>query len=172
VTLDGVTASRNWGRGIYIHTLGAVTVRNSLFLHNRDIVDGTSDLEGLFVYTPGAVTLQNVQTNGNDYDGVRVSAGGAVTVTGLTAISNGGMGLRVESYTDPGGPGASSFSMTDAYIGDSAGAGLKVLAGNAITITNLSVYNSGTSAAGHHGIGWTIACTMTSWKIASPKVNR
>jgi len=157
VTLDGVTASRNWGRGIYIHTLGAVTVRNSLFLHNRDIVDGTSDLEGLFVYTPGAVTLQNVQTNGNDYDGVRVSAGGAVTVTGLTAISNGGMGLRVESYTDPGGPGASSFSMTDAYIGDSAGAGLKVLAGNAITITNLSVYNSGTSAAGHHGI-WLDNC--------------
>ena len=70
VTLKNMTASNNAMGGIYLKSLGAVTITNSTT--NDNYRDENTGGNGLFIQTKGAVTLTTIWSSGNGLNGLQV----------------------------------------------------------------------------------------------------
>ena len=141
ITLDGVSASNNNGSGVRIDMGGALTIKNSVFNNNysttvdtysgygvygyvnkaitiSQVVANDNKQDGLYLSTPLTVTLTNVQTNGNDENGVRIDASngfGAVKVSYSAFSYNSNNGLLV--YAKGPVTLTSVFALLNSYSG-------------------------------------------------------
>jgi hypothetical protein len=102
VTLDSVTASRNRGNGVAIHTLTSpsLTVKNSQFNDNYENPDGENQGYGLYIdaMTTSAVVLLNVMANDNENDNIAIFTRGTVIATDVEASGSlAGSGLYIQN---------------------------------------------------------------------------
>jgi len=90
VTLEGVSASGNLGRGIEIFDFSALTINYAAANYNHEpyFVDGKG--EGIYAFTDNTATvkLENIQANYNADDGIYISTNGNVTAENIEAQFN------------------------------------------------------------------------------------
>lgn len=150
--------------GDYLH----ITNWNADVTLNDIIVDGAADT-GVYVMTTGTVSLDNIQSNNNLYDGIEVETPDNIVTNDLTATQNGGWGARVYSNTpnhsvtmngtntfngnSTGGLGASARSdltLNSITANDNDGAGLAIQ-----TFTPESVVHlTGVNVFNNNKVGW------------------
>jgi hypothetical protein len=118
VILTNIHANRNGMDGIYVLSMGAVTVRNATLNGNLDnglditnnntviypkpvslvnIAASSNGAGGIQVTSYGAVTLLTITASVNAGNGIDINTRGAVTATALTALSNSNLGVNIST---------------------------------------------------------------------------
>jgi hypothetical protein len=144
VKLENVTASGNWGDGMYIEYAKGLTVKNSVF---NDNFNGNFPSEnpndgwgfGLLAYDVGTlhgfnrapVLLQNVTATGNDETGISLENTGAFTIQNAGFYGNAGAGLSVNGYST-----GTLDGVTAKDNGWSFGEGTRLWLNGALTVSN------------------------------------
>ena len=97
ISLNGVSASGNYGDGINLYDFGTATIKNSITNNNSSYTAYEDDGNGIYAYTSKAakVTLENIQSNSNAQDGIYTETSGVITATNLEASGNGLNGISV-----------------------------------------------------------------------------
>jgi len=138
VTVNGISASHNYGTGLTIESLGAVTVKNgafsdNMFLDNNYLKDFGL---GLHIYnqtTTAAVTLENIQANRNEDSGIWLITIGAISAKNVTASQNGNRGMLINPYTIWTYP--TTVSISDSVFDHNALIGLQLHAKGNVTLS-------------------------------------
>lgn len=138
ISINGVSASRNYGTGMYIETLGAVTIKNGVFSDNQFYDDNYLQDWGIGLNihnqtTTAAVTLENIQANGNGDSGVWVTTIGAITAKTINASNNWGRGMFIAPHTIWTYP--TTVSISDGVFNSNAAVGLQVEAKGNVTLS-------------------------------------
>ena len=155
VTLTGSNQFKfNGQAGLMVRTNGAITLSNltannnsggsGVFLDNCGFNDGTSACTSSIV---SAVTLNGINTfNRNNSAGLSIFTNGPVTASNLSSTNNGwgdptnGYGVDIENWT---AAAAQPVTLTGSnYVSGNNLTNLWVYTKGAITISNLSSYNS------------------------------
>jgi hypothetical protein len=180
VNITGTNAfNDNYGyNGLYIASLGAITLNNVTAIYNG--ID--NDKQGAYIYNKyDSAKPQNITLNGYNFfrhnanDGLTVISYGAITVNNVTAIDNGntvdntaGAGVRLDNsdalLTKPAAitiKGVNLFTSNDEY-------GLVVSSKGAITVSNITADSNGDDGAHlDNSGGSTGAVTLTGNNVFS-----
>ncbi len=150
VTLNGVSASYNNGSGAFLDTTGGVTVRNSLFVENRDFNNDDTGSMGVGLHVPytaaGNILVENTLVNNNGTTGMRLFTTGNITLTQVSASGNEGSGLMIRNNISDGenfGPGAALLTINNGGFSNNGGAGIAAVTRAAVTLTRIYAFNNG-----------------------------
>jgi hypothetical protein len=142
--VDNVTNTKGSGDGAFLrNTRNPSVVRNVTVNNSR--FNGNS-LTGLYIDSYGTATLTNVQANENGY-GLDITADAGIDLTGVTATSNSYFGGILDTTY-----GAGAISVTNGNFGVDAATnngwtGLHAVSGSTITLDNTSASYNGTNGA-------------------------
>ncbi len=149
VTLNGVSASGNYGSGAEVGAYGlALTIKNSVFSNNQDTPDIPDNGYGLVMYegSPAAVILENVVLNGNDSDGAFLRTTRGITLNKVTASLNDLYGVRIEGFPgniDNRAVGARNVTVLSSTFDGNYEANLSIRANGLVTVKKLTSVNAG-----------------------------
>jgi hypothetical protein len=148
VTLTGMnTFNDNTERGLYIHSLGAISSATSLIVTGNDANDGAQldndEVGPGTVVAVGGVTLSGVNTfNDNDGKGLWVRSRGAITISNLIANENTSAGAQLSNINS-----ATPMNVTLNYyvkVNGNLSGGLDVDSDGVISLINITAQdNSG-----------------------------
>jgi len=107
ITIDGISASRNRGSGVYISSdFSSLSVKNAVLANNESVPFASGSGFGLDVYSigKGSVTLENIiATNAQvDYAAVNVESGGNITIRNAQILNNNGGGMYLQNNIGTG----------------------------------------------------------------------
>jgi hypothetical protein len=152
------TFIRNGNNGLYITTTGAVSLKNITASFNG--LDGADIFNNYHLLAPRPVTIGGTNVfNGNYYNGLYIYSYGAITASNLTADDNGllgsyGWGAYLNNQGYDGGLGGSVLitrkpvTLTGVNtFNNNYYNGLEVASVGAISLSNLSASNNGTSSS-------------------------
>jgi len=150
VTLNGVSASYNNGTGAFFDIRGGLTVRNSLFVENRDNTNDDTGEMGVGLHVPytaaGNILIENTLVNNNGTTGMRLFTTGNITLTQVSASGNEGSGLMVRSDIPDGDffrPGAGLLTINNGGFNNNGGNGIAAVTRLAATLTRIYANNNG-----------------------------
>ena len=152
VNIFGVSASFNNGDGVKIFGKNTITVKDSVFDGNKDYSgDPNNGISGMGLYADGNVlSLENIQANNNDENGVRVYGQTSVTGTHLHTDGNYWSGVSVDTCWDDGvkctNTGAGTVTIKNSSSSNNGKRGFVVFAKGATTVS--SVYIGGNEEDG------------------------
>lgn len=159
VTLDGVSASGNNGSGLYIIQGNNLTIKNSVFSNNYGTPDNGGAGFGITGAMNGNIILTQVIANDNERTGLDLSTMKAVTFTDVTANGNDvyGYGAKINAYY---GTGAVKISFSQ--FSDNAYNGLHIDAKGSVTLTSITAIGNGMNGALLDNCQWNgSACSGT-----------
>ena len=155
VTLTGVNTFSNNGSattsgdGLKILSKGSITLSNVTAEGNLDGSGGGTVGYGAYLDNDagtGSVKLTGVNAfNGNALYGLYILSNGAITLNNITASDNGGAGAYLKNDTAPK-PQNVTLTGVNAFNGNSL-EGLYLLSNGAITLSNVTASNNGSTGA-------------------------
>ncbi len=148
VSLTGTNTfnSNGWGTGLYVSSLGAISVSN-LTANSNGLLGAVLDNSWMYWYAPSStykfpfsnVTVSgfgNASNNGNG--GIDVYSSGIVTLNKLTASGNGGTGVYIYNAVDPNMPKAVNILGTGNIFNSNYEDGLYIISNGVVTLNNLT----------------------------------
>lgn len=130
----------NEGYGLYVESLGAITVSN-LFAEGNDL-DGVY-LSNIFAGAVGGITLNGTNEFwGNTGNGLTAYSYGAIKANNLSAWGNGGDGVHLDNDWPASTTGATVTLTGFNDFGNNGGDGLYILSWRAVTLSNLESYGN------------------------------
>jgi len=157
VTLSGTnTLQDNWGAGLAVNSLGAVTLNNLTATGNGlDNSSGGATINNYqFPAVPRAVKLTGVNNLSGNYSyGLWIKSNGAISLNSLTASDNAHNYGAYLNNVDLGSVGGITLTGTNAFK-DNYNIGLNAYSLGAITVNNLTASGNGfgVGASGHGAV--------------------
>jgi hypothetical protein len=170
ITLNGVSASANNGDGLDILGKTVTTIKNSVFSLNAVDPDTTDWGYGIYVYpeNKSAFIIDNISASYNENDGLFLTSPGNITISKLQAVANGDTGLRIQAVDDNAsvGVGGKNISLTDSILNSNGYTNVLVYANGSITLKNV---NASYSAAGS-GISLVNTAALTPLPVMASNI--
>jgi hypothetical protein len=149
ITLNGISGSANNGDGLDILGKTVATIKNSVFSLNTVDPDNNEWGYGIYTYSQNqaAFVIDNVSASYNENDGLFLTTPGNITISNLQAVANGDTGLRIQALDDnlTSGKGGKNVILTDSMLNSNGYTNVLVFADGAITLKNV---NASYSVAG------------------------
>jgi hypothetical protein len=154
VIIESTLVSGGENMGIYINTLGAITLKNIKSNNNRE--------SGLVLLNNGAlkavpITLTNVEASGSlEYNGIFARSKGAITLNNVIANNNNWVGADLDNCLLDDGSGlclgSGTITITNASgklntFNNNGRFGVWAVSKGAITVTNIQANNNGSDGA-------------------------
>ena len=147
ITISSLTASGNQGAGIFVDSMGAVT------LTSITANDNQSTAHGVYIYNdysgmPGSVTINGSSIiSNNKGDGLEINTNGTLSITGVRAENNVKSGLVLKAYT-----AGKSVRLTNVISQYNDINGVSLTALGTVTLTNVRSCVNGTAGVSADGI--------------------
>lgn len=135
VTINGLSASRNYGNGLMIFYFSSLTIDNTVLKSNTDGSNGY----GLIAYTAktAPVILRNVIASNNKEDGLYIQTAGTILLNSVDTHYNFFSGINLNN-----GAGTGTVTLTNIRTSNNTYHGLYVEARGAITLTSVTAYQN------------------------------
>ncbi|MDK2979836.1 MAG: putative surface-exposed virulence protein [Chloroflexota bacterium] len=161
VSLNGVSATGNYGDGINISDFDSATIKNAITNNNSSYTAYEDDGNGIYAYTSNAakVTLVNIQSNSNAQDGIYIETGGVITATNLEASGNGLNGVSVTT--------SNAVTITTSSTLNNGLDGLSVSTIKPVKLSTIQSNNNGQNGLGIYSYeNWIYDETEDAWILA------